>query len=281
VILLSAEDDLERTILPRLKIAGADLSRIYPVISVGEGPKGRTVAIPDDLDRIEELALRERVALIVIDPFPAYLTGKHDSHKDADIRRVLHRLKVLAERTGAGVKILRHLNKVTDTAALYRGGGSIGIIAASRTAFVVARHPKEEGVCVIALQKTNLGQQVPSLAYKVVQKPCEVFDSDGKEHTDGVPAIEWLGEVNLTAEELLCRPTANGRSKKQTAEEYLQETLAAGPVPSEVLIEGAVKAGLSPRTLKRARQNLKVVAYQTATGWYSQLPTASPAVPEG
>ena len=37
VVFLSAEDDIERTILPRLKVAGADLSRVHPVSVVREG----------------------------------------------------------------------------------------------------------------------------------------------------------------------------------------------------------------------------------------------------
>src|SRR5207248_178312 len=71
VVFLSAEDDVERTILPRLIVAGADRSRIHVVTVVGKGMNERPVVLPDDLPRIEELVEAKKAALVVIDPLMA------------------------------------------------------------------------------------------------------------------------------------------------------------------------------------------------------------------
>ena len=40
--------------------------------------------------------------------------------------------------------LIRHLNKSGGGHAMYRGGGSIGIIGAARSAFLIARDPDDE-----------------------------------------------------------------------------------------------------------------------------------------
>jgi hypothetical protein len=284
VVLLSAEDDIERTILPRLKVAGADLSRVRVIRAVGNGADERPVELPRDLPLLEEVVMQNRAALLIFDPWSAYLNGKVDAHKDADVRKVLHALKQLAERTGVAVLIVRHLNKAQDVAAMYRGGGSIGIIAAARTAFVVGRHPEDDGVSVLALQKTNLGQRVPSLAYRVVERECEVFDAAGKAHIEKFGCIEWLGEEDLAPDDLLARPRPGAGQqqlkKREAAIDFLKEALANGPVPSKKLEEDARARGIKSRTLDRAIAELRVEPYQAGGVWHKKLPDRPAQVAE-
>ena len=87
VIIMSAEDDPARTIVPRLKSAGADLRQIHTLEAVifEDG----TEALPrlrGDIDRIEQAASRiGDCRLIVVDPVSAYLGGI-DDHKNAELR---------------------------------------------------------------------------------------------------------------------------------------------------------------------------------------------------
>ena len=273
VLFLSAEDDIERTILPRLMAAGADLSRVHPVTTVAD-KKGeeRPVSSPDDLDLIEQQVVEKKAVLVVIDPLMAFLSAGNDSHKDADIRRVLHPMQLMAGKTGAAVLILRHLNKAREKSAMYRGGGSIGIIAAARAGFVVARHPEDDEACVLALQKTNLGQQVPSLTYRVIEKEVEVFDKDDNKEVTSIGCLEWLDEVDLSADDILSKPAVQGSSRRESAKDYLQNALAAGPMLPKELEEGAMAEGISTTTLKPARKFLGVEAYESNHQWYAKLP---------
>lgn len=60
----------------------------------------------------------------------AFLSAGVDSHRDQDIRRTLHAVAAMAERTYVAVVLVRHLSKAPGGSAIYRGGGSIGIIGA-------------------------------------------------------------------------------------------------------------------------------------------------------
>ena len=172
VVLLSAEDGLEDTIRPRLDAAGADTERIVALSMIGVGTRAeRLVSLTQDLDAIEAAIRRVGAALVVIDPLMAFLTGKTDSHKDQDIRRALAPLAALAERTGAAVLIVRHLNKSAGGNALYRGGGSIGIIGAARAGLVVAPDPEDPERRILAANKHNLSGAAPSLVFRVEAAP--------------------------------------------------------------------------------------------------------------
>jgi len=66
------------------------------------------------------------------------------------VRRALAPLAKLAEETGVAVVVVRHLTQSSGGNPLYRGQGSIGIIGAARSALLVAKHPEDEGLRVLA-----------------------------------------------------------------------------------------------------------------------------------
>jgi RecA-family ATPase len=132
VVLASAEDGLADTIRPRLELAGADLTRVA-VIEAVELPEGRTapLELPGDLEALEAVVRDVRARLVTIDPLVAFLAGTVNANRDQDVRRALHPVKDMAERTGAAILVVRHLRKAATDSAVQRGGGSIGIIGAA------------------------------------------------------------------------------------------------------------------------------------------------------
>src|ERR687890_334782 len=143
VVLLSAEDGLADTVRPRLDAAGADTQRVVALSSVPDGKTERSLSIPEDLPALERAIRRVEASLVVVDPVMAFLSGNTNSHKDQDVRRALAPLAKLAERTGAAILIVRHLNKASGGETTHRGGGSIGIIGAARSGLVVAEDPED------------------------------------------------------------------------------------------------------------------------------------------
>src|SRR5690606_8084484 len=129
VLMLGCEDDAERTIRPRLDAAGADVSRVH-LLTTLKTPDGseRLPSLPGDVPMIERLVRQYDVALLTIDPVVAYLDPKLSMNCDADVRRALGPLAAMAQRTGVCVLLVRHLNKKGNGPALYRGGGSIGLV---------------------------------------------------------------------------------------------------------------------------------------------------------
>ena len=126
VILMCAEDGLADTIVPRLIAAGADLNRTYIVgASRAEDGKGsRTFNLQTDLDLLEQkINDFGDVLLVGIDPVSSYMGGGVDSHKNAEVRRVLSPIGELAERAGVAVVSVTHFSKSgagSSTKALYR-----------------------------------------------------------------------------------------------------------------------------------------------------------------
>jgi hypothetical protein len=205
VILLTHEDDGETTIRPRLERLGADLDRITILdeVHVQDEPP-RQLLLPTDCDLLEETILKVGAVLVVFDPELAFFDGEIDSHKDADVRKVMHPLKKMAERTGVAFLGIRHLNKLVNVAdPMYRGGGSIAIIGAARSALIVAKDPDDDERRLLGRVKGNLSAEPDVLAYSFV------VDAHGE------PTIEWQGKVDVPVSEFLAR----SKSKEKDAQD--------------------------------------------------------------
>jgi hypothetical protein len=268
VLLLSAEDDLACTIRPRLDAAGADPARVHSLEAIRTGEEERPPVLPWDLSLVEKFIGEHGIAMVVIDPFMAYLDAEINAHQDQDVRRALHQLKLLAERTNAAVIVVRHLNKLIGGPAIYRGGGSIGIIGAARSALLVGRDPDDSKRLVLASNKSNLGPMPSSLRYSL-------------ETQGDVARIGWGEECDLTAADILGH--ADGRKKKSAGEqcaEALRGLLANGMRPVAQLEEEMQVMGFTANAFKTARKLLKTRAFKSAFDgqWMIELPV--PGTPD-
>lgn len=248
VVICSAEDGLGDTIRPRLEAAGADLSRIVALVAVHD-VDGERLPTLGDLGAIESAILQFGARLLIVDPLMAYLPDDVRAFSDHHIRRALAPLAALAERMGVAVVVVRHLNKSAGMNPLYRGGGSIGIIGAARSAFLIAADPDDpEGRRrILAPIKTNLAATPPALAYHL-------------EPSGGAVRVCWEGVAATTAASLLASQSAeNGEETAlDEARGFLREALADGPRPSREIQREADGCGILPRTLRRAREAIGV-----------------------
>ena len=267
VVILSAEDGVADTIRPRLEAAGADLARIVALTAIVDADGERMPGLPVDLAALEAGIRKVDAALVIIDPLMAYLPSDVNAHRDQDVRRALAPLSALAERTRAAIVAIRHLNKSAGGHALYRGGGSIGIIGAARVGLLVARDPDDDERHVVAVTKSNLAAEPPSLAFRLVED-AEI----------GVARVEWLGESEHGASALLAARTDDPDEGSALAEavEVLRTILVAGPVSAKEAEREAYDAGVTRATLLRARKAAGVTAERVgglgrAGGWQWSL----------
>jgi hypothetical protein len=237
--------------------------------------KGRVIplTIPDDLGEMGRaiLMMTERtgvpVRTLVIDPITAYLPDTIHYGNDAQVRKAMLPLKQFAEDHNLAVVLIRHLNKDGGLRSLYRGGGSIAFTAAARSVLVVEKHPDDDGSCVLAQVKGNLGPPVPSITYRLVAD----VDHDA-------PRIEWGEEIRLTADQLLSPDARREAPARKEAEQFLLDLLKDGPVGSKTIHEAAKEAGHSLKTVRAAKQVLGVRAERETdetgktTGWRWLLP---------
>jgi RecA-family ATPase len=247
-VICSAEDGLADTIRPRLDAAGGDPEKVLSLATVtDEEGLQRPLSIPEDVPIIEEGIRRVEAVLVVIDPLMAFFGGGVDTYRDQSVRRSLAALASLAERTGAAIVVIRHLTKSGGNDPIRRGGGSIGIIGAARSGMLVAKDLDDEDLRILSMSKSNLAAPAPSLIFTL------------EEAENGAVQVAWLGESDLTAAELLgARSDEQQPPAVEAAEEFLRSLLADGPVPQREVQAAAREAGISMRTIKRAKEELGV-----------------------
>lgn len=256
VVIVTCEDSIGDTIRPRLEEAGADLNRVRVIQTVPEidSDTGETIerppVIPDDVPVIEAAIKGDGAVLLVIDPLMGHLGGGINAFKDQDVRRALAPVALLAEKQGISVLVVRHLNKAPGGSALYRGGGSIGIIGAARLGLLLGKNPDDSEALVLAVTKANIGKHDASQALRIVSSPND----------PEIGIVQWEGASTFSAQDLVSTGYNKPPTKKDEAAEWLLERLASGPVLSQTLLREGDEKGYKRRTLFRAKEDLGIKA---------------------
>lgn len=270
-IILSCEDDARDTIAPRLRAARAVVARIHRVkavrVTLADGATGEsTFNFERDMEKLDvALGRIPNVKLLIVDPLSAYM-GHVDTHRDAEIRRVLAPLADLAARRHLAVIGIMHLKK-SETSALLRVSGSIAFVAAARAVWVFGEDPDAPENRVMVPAKNNLAARGSGLAYRVEAEP------------GAAPRITWLdGTVSLTANDVAVsdpreRNAGGTRGDRKEAIAWLRAQLADGPLLATELQRRADDSGLSWATIRRAKDRLPIEARKTSVtgGWCWEL----------
>jgi AAA domain len=280
VVLLSAEDDLRDTIVPRLLAAGAPDGQIPMIHVPSSKPDGTQFSLADINDRyeLEHMIAQADAKLVIIDPINSYLGERVDSHNDQKIRQVLAPLSEIANRTGCVIVGLRHVSKGgSGGKAVYRGLGSIGYTAAARVNFFIAGHPDETDVYVFACSKTNLGPKPPSIKYRLDFAKVEGISKP-------VPFVAHGETCDLTADQLSEAQAQNkgddreGSDKVENAVEFLRLVLSDGRVTRSEVDRKAAQQKIKPITLRRAQQLLKIKPQREGNKSWWELPEEAKVV---
>jgi putative DNA primase/helicase len=263
VLILGAEDDYEDTVIPRLVAAGADLNRVHILEMVRTGEQKRMFNLVSDLEllrrKIDEIG---DVVMVIIDPMSAYLgVGKVDSYRTTDVRGVLSPLVELAAEKRVFMLGILHFNKQEEiTNAMLRISDGLAFAATARHCYVVVDDAENKRRLLVKA-KNNLAPDTKALGYLIGSPRVGKDDATG----DNIyaPHIMWLPEhIEITATEAMEAESGRKREApaRETAEEFLRKMLANGPV-LKADIEEAAKANLiSEATLRRAKEELGVIA---------------------
>lgn len=253
VILVSAEDDPHDTIRPRLDAHSADVRRVHLLATVRRrGERGRLVEAMftlEDLPALDEALRRQPdCRLIVIDPIGSFIGGGTDSHRDNEVRAVLAPVAQLAERYGPAVLIVAHRRKSAGTIADDLAIGSRAFTGIARAVWHLTRDTDDKRRRLLLSGKNNLAPEGTGLAFDIGGIP---------------PAIQWEpGPVNLRADDALAAESEGGGDGGALAEatDFLRAELAHGRKAGTEVKAAAKSAGISTRTLDRARARLGVTA---------------------
>jgi AAA domain-containing protein len=245
VIYLSAEAGLADTLRPRLDAAGADVTRVHCLTGWmmrsqdDEAPRCGGVTL-GDIEILRQALADKRPGLVVIDPLQAYLGSQVDIHRANETRPILAGLATLAEQHNCAILLIRHLSKALQDRAVYRGLGSIDFAAAARSILLAGQDPQAPSRRVLVHVKSSLAPLGLSLGFEL---------REGQ--------FLWTGPSDITAEAML-RPyqPEEERSAVEEAQDFLRQSVAAGEKPANEVLKEAKKAGLSERTIDRAKKGI-------------------------
>ena len=247
VIYQTAEDGLGDTIKPRLLSAGADCSRVMVI-----DDNDQALTMMDA--RLEEAIIQTKARLVVLDPIQGFLGADVDMHRANEIRPLMKRVAVLAEKYHCAIILIGHMNKNSNGKSSYRGLGSIDFQAAARSVLIVGRIKDEPEIRVVCHVKSSLAPEGKSIAFRL--------DKD--------TGFEWIGEYDISADDLL---SGDNRGQKiHAAKEFLKEILASGSVAQTKVAEEAESRKIKKKTLGNAKKELEIDSVKIGNQWFWMLP---------
>lgn len=275
VLIVTGEDNVSSTIVPRLTCLNADLKRISVLKTVAavtqDGEIGQhAFNLSTDLPALDKTLTRDTsIKLVIIDPLSSFL-GRTDAHKEAEIRGlVMTPLFALAETHNIAVLIVVHLNKGSGS-PLQRISGSVAIAGAPRMVWAAVADPQQPDRNLFLPVKYNLTKNIGGLAYNIMSSPRDPEVGTVTWHSGAVfDRVE-----DIFAEEAENRATG-GAAKLQAARDFWIEALKDGQEHLSDELEQMGRArGLRDATLRRAKIDLgiksKKKGYQGL--WWVSLP---------
>lgn len=272
-LFLSAEEDPQYALKPRLELHRADHARIFTMrgTRAGDDDDTRWTNLKTDIPLIRAVVDHHDIGVIWIDPINSYLPGS-DRNSEGDIRDGLSGLNRLMEETGVAVVGVAHVGKGDGQGrrAEQRLLGSTAITALARTVWMMTNLPDEhqpehdpdnpvDRHKVFGVVKANYSIPPRSLA---LTRPL-----DGP--------ITWLGPSPIPiAEAFTAKPERGERTRD--AEEWARNYLIGGSKESARLFADAKSTGLAEKTVRAALKQVGATSYQLSGkahgGWYWRLP---------
>lgn len=211
VILMSPEDSASRTIVPRLRAANADLSKVLLLTEVDDRDLDtneaykRPVSFPEDALILREAIEDVGAVAVFIDPVLSMISGKVDVYKNHAVRQAMAQVMSTADKHGCAVYGVIHTTKGQHPNALFRSSSSTAFIEMARVALFYVPDPDGEAdkSGVIVNHKNNLAERAPSIRYAIHKT------------ADNIGYITWEGMSTHTRDELLNQVAPNGSKSIQ------------------------------------------------------------------
>ena len=247
VIYQTTEDDADDTVLPRFLRAGGDPNNLT---FIDESKKALTFAD----ERIIEALKQTDAKLLVLDPLSAYI-GECGLNQANEVRPQFNHLIKAAREKGCAIVIVDHMNKASQSKAIYRTPGTIDVVGAARSSLIIGRHPELDDVRIMVQQKSNLAPTGNAISFSVSEA-----------------GITFLEELKMTADELLASTSVQiGRPaiKTEGAVEFMKEMLSDGELhPAAECRVALEKAGYHKGTVSKAKAIAEVESIKIGDHWF-------------
>jgi hypothetical protein len=266
VLLLTGEDDKEDTINPRLEAAEANRDDVGVIdgISLDQG-RHRRIDLAEDVQFLMDQANALGAKVIIIDPLSSYVSTKLNMWRTQDMRSILDPLAEAAAKYGIALIAVVHLNK-SGGKAMYRFQDSVANIAAARFAYLVAPHPDNPALRLMACVKTNIAKEPAAMTFEI-----ETLYHEGAQGDIG--RVKWIGSSEMTADELVGEKKGPSSGSVEKACSFLATYLAEGGKPSEDIKTAARGHHIGVNALWEAKKAMQIRASKNGLEqWFWELP---------
>jgi hypothetical protein len=264
VVLFSAEEDPETTIVPRLDAAGADLDRVH-IYTIE-----KQFTLPRDAELLEAAVKEWKVGLVVIDPVLSFLDEDSDAFQPQHVRRALHPLNVVKKQ--ATILGLIHFRKESATEVVHMVTSSSAFTEVARSVLGLGKEPNtqdDDGRLALLHVKCNVGKM--QRAMLVQTETAWVPDPDGGAPFETSRVV--IGDETDLSMEQVFKPAKSGRpaTTRTDASAFLTGELVR--TNNRIVIRDAKKKAVpdlcSYDTLKRAAEalGLRSVFDDDLGGW--------------
>ena len=263
VVYVGLEDDRSTVIKPRLIAAGTDPDRFHFVDLADE-----TFALDRHLGDLADALEPLDVGLIVIDPLDAHL-GHVDSHKKGEVQAAIGQLAALTQHHRCGALGLAHFNKNTGlNDLLTRIAGSAGFSTAVRSVLAIGPHPADDNDRLCLLAKANMTSKtdVAAIRFRIEAATVTKPGPDHQAEEIATATVALIGEEDgHNPDQLLSPADPEQRTMLEDAIDWLHSLLAHQPQPRADINRLAAEEGITPKTLRTARERLGVIVERDPT----------------
>lgn len=249
VIYQCSEDGVADTIKPRLEASGADCSKVAFIDE-------ELISLTLDDEKLRDAIIDFKASLVVIDPFQAYLGDDVYMSSARKIRKLMQRLNIWASTYNCAIVLIGHMNKKENSKELYRGLGSIDIVAAARSVLQVSRKDEDSSIRYMKHVKSSLAAKGRDISFEI----------------DADRGFQWLGCVG-TAEGTIADNSGNTEdikplSKDEMLANLLIKKLEDGPVRATEIQSEFIEIGIGMKALKRVKKIVGIKSIRKQGQWF-------------
>lgn len=241
VVYQCSEDGVADTIKPRLEGCRANCENVAFINE--EVHNGLTL----DDERLLTTIVQFRPRLLVVDPIQAYLGHDSDLLVAGRARRLMRHLGEWASFYGCAVVLIGHQNKKEGSKGLYRGLGSIDVVAAARSVLQISRAEDDPNLRVIHHIKSSLAPHGEDVAFEITP------------HHGFRWMTHHIAEAQMTTAYL---------SKREQGINALKETLQKKDMKA-IDAKGLLASyGIGEKSARALKKTLGIQTYRKKRQWY-------------